>query len=213
MSSASKYGHLNRNWFDAVINKMGGEEAANAFLRGDLQLVEPERSWSVDEHGIIHFEVVSDGTLPEDWIKEFEQSGRVVGSYAKQGIRSEHFKPTTGVHYPVAVIPGKNFTEDGRITRLIRKDAADRKFPTPPMEVACLIRRKFTDKQIQDTGLLWIVTMHEPFKDSDGDLGLLGASSGSCCLRADNGNPEYGWDQQDGFAFLEQVPKSSDLGQ
>ena len=34
----SKYGHLNRNWFDAVINKMGGEEGANAFLRGEFIL-------------------------------------------------------------------------------------------------------------------------------------------------------------------------------
>ena len=36
----SKYGHKAHNWFEAVINKMGGEDRAEAFLRGELVLSE-----------------------------------------------------------------------------------------------------------------------------------------------------------------------------
>lgn len=32
----SKFGHRTVNWFEAVINKLGGEERADAFLRGEL---------------------------------------------------------------------------------------------------------------------------------------------------------------------------------
>jgi len=36
----SKYGHKNLDWFEALVNKMGGVERAEAFLRGDLVLKE-----------------------------------------------------------------------------------------------------------------------------------------------------------------------------
>lgn len=34
----SKYGHRPHNWFEGIVNKMGGEEQAKRFLRGDLVL-------------------------------------------------------------------------------------------------------------------------------------------------------------------------------
>ena len=36
----SKYGHRPINWFEAIVNKLGGEEAADRFLRGELVVVE-----------------------------------------------------------------------------------------------------------------------------------------------------------------------------
>lgn len=32
----SKYGHRPHNWFEAIVNMLGGEEAAEKFLRGEL---------------------------------------------------------------------------------------------------------------------------------------------------------------------------------
>ncbi len=32
----SKYGHRNHNWFEAIVNKLGGEEKADTLLRGEL---------------------------------------------------------------------------------------------------------------------------------------------------------------------------------
>lgn len=41
----SKYGHRTHNWFEAIVNKIGGEEKAEAFLRNEcelMQMVEPK---------------------------------------------------------------------------------------------------------------------------------------------------------------------------
>lgn len=32
----SKYGHRTHNWFEAIVNKLGGEECAEKFLRGEI---------------------------------------------------------------------------------------------------------------------------------------------------------------------------------
>lgn len=42
----SKYGHRPHNWFEAIVNKMGGEENAEKFLRGELVI--PEREYVID---------------------------------------------------------------------------------------------------------------------------------------------------------------------
>jgi len=39
----SKYGHRNMDWFEGVVNKIGGEEGAERFLRGELVVSEPSR--------------------------------------------------------------------------------------------------------------------------------------------------------------------------
>jgi len=38
----SKYGHRTHNWFESIVNKLGGEEGAEAFLRDELKLVKAE---------------------------------------------------------------------------------------------------------------------------------------------------------------------------
>lgn len=58
----SKYGHRPHNWFEAIVNKLGGEEAAERFLRDDVVVVIREcridqdadhivpKGWTVEEH-------------------------------------------------------------------------------------------------------------------------------------------------------------------
>lgn len=41
---------------------------------------------------------------------------------------------------------------------------------------------------------------------SDENLNLLSTNTDNYCLNAYNGNPENSWNQQNGFAFLEQFP-------
>jgi hypothetical protein len=41
------------------------------------------------------------------------------------------------------------------------------------LEVAFLIRDTFTDKEVQEMGLYWIVVMHKPYKDQLGNLNHL----------------------------------------
>lgn len=188
---------------NAIVKKLGGREAARRFLRGELTVSEPPRSWR-EEDGVIRFSVTSDGTTGEDWITRLEDKGFRVGGYAKQVLRSPDFQPSSGVTTEIAVLKGSLFEDDDRITKNIRAEADKRKLEKPNAEVACLIREKFTDKEIEAMGLWYIVTMHEPINDSDDGPRLLGADRNGVgrCLDAHYGRPGYGWVRDFGFAFV-----------
>lgn len=198
-----KYGELNLGQIEAVVNKLGGMEGVRRLLSGELTVSEPTRSWREEDGVIIYFSVTSDGTIGEDWITRLESKGFRVGDYAKQVLRSPDFKPTSGVTTEVAVLKGMLFEDNDRITKKIRAEAARRNFKKPNAELACLIREKFTDKEIEQMGLWYIVAMHEPIKDSGGSPSLLGADRdddgrwlGACCC-----SPGFRWDRGGGFAF------------
>lgn len=166
-----------------------------------IMSTEPTRLWR-EEDGVIYFSVTSDGTTGEDWIKRLEGNGFRVGDYAKQVLRSPDFKPTNGVTTEVAVLKGMLFEDNDRITKKIRAEAGKRKLSKPNAELACLIREKFTDKEIEAMGLWYIVAMHEPINDS-GDPLLLFADRdcGGRWLDACYGGPDDGWGRGHGFAF------------
>lgn len=185
-----------------LLRSQGGKEGVEKFLRGELTISQPEKAWR-EENGVIYFSVTSDGATGAEWIARLEKKGFRVGDYAKQLLLSKDFKPTTGVTTEVAVLKGMLFEDNQRATKNIRKNAEDRKLETPNAEIACLIREKFTDEDIEAMFLIWIVAMHESIKDSGGDPGLLGANRGgdgrwlrTCC-----GEPGYRWGREDGFAF------------
>jgi len=160
------------------------------------------RKWR-EVDGVIYFSVTSDGTTGEDWITRLESKGFRVSDYAKQVLRSQNFKPTNCVTTEVAVLKGVLFLDNDRITKNIRAEADKRKLSKPNAELACLIREKFTDKEIEAMDLLWIVTMHEPINDSDGDPNLLNADrdDDGRWLSAYNDGPDDRWHRGNGFAF------------
>jgi hypothetical protein len=202
MSEKFASADLTAGQLNAIVKKLGGHEAALKFLRGELSVSEPTRNWR-EEDGVIYFSVTSDGTTGEEWIARLEGKGFRVGDYAKSVLRSADFKPTTGITTEVAVLKGMLFEDNERITKNIRKVAADRKLETPNAEIACLIRELFTDEEIKAMGLTWIVAMHEPIKDSVGDPVLLGAyrDGDGSWLDAFYGEPGDRWSREYGFAF------------
>ena len=143
------------------------------------------------------------GKTGAEWIAHFEKKGDRIGSYAKSVLLSNDFKPTSGVTTEVAVLKGSTFKDNERVTKNIRKVAGERALETPNAEIACLIRDNFTDTEIEAMGLIWIVAMHEPIKDSDGGPRLLGAGRGvdGRWLSAYYDRPGSGWLREDGFAF------------
>ena len=197
-----KYPDITLGRVEAVWNKLGGEEGVDRFLRNELSVSEPTRSW-LEEDGVIYFSVTSDGTTGEDWIKRLEGNCFRVRNYAKQVLRSPDFKPTNGMTTEVAVLKGMLFEDNDRITKKIRAEADKRKLSKPNAELVCLIREKFTDKEIAAMGLIWIVAMHEPVHDSDGDPRLLSASRGGTgqWLDAYYDLPGSKWAHESGFAF------------
>ena len=194
---------------NALVNnimKQTGVDDPNEAIRlvnsGEWTLTGPVRTWT-EKDGIIYFSVTSDGTTGEHWIARLESKGFRVSDYAKSVLRSKSFKPTSGI-YEIAVLKGEIFSDNERITKNIRKEAKNRKLSAPKAEVACLIREKFSDKELEAMGLYWIVAMHEPIKDSGGDPRLLRANrdGGGSWLGANYDGPDYGWDRSNGFAFV-----------
>lgn len=198
-------------WTPADIAKFcAGDCAARVLtvVRGEGVVSQPAHLWS-EKDGVITFLVTSDGTTGEEWIERLERKGLRVSDYAKSVLRSKKFQPTSGVTTLIAVFKGSLFTDDDRITQKIRAEAKKRDFTTPNVEVACLIREMFSDAEIEAMGLWWIVTMHEPIKDSVGGSLLLSADrrDGGRWLGAYDDRPDPGWSQHDGFAFVvPQVP-------
>ncbi len=187
---------------DAIVKKLGGHDMALRFLRDELSVSEPTRSWR-EENGVVYFSVTSDGTTGEDWITRLESKGFRMGDYAKQVLRTPYFKPTSGVTTEVAVLKGMLFEDNDRITNKIRAEADKRNLSKPNAELACLIRQKFTDKEIEAMGLWYIVAMHEPINDSGGYPLLLDANrdNDGRWLSAYYDRPVFWWNRGLGFAF------------
>ena len=198
-----KYAGVTLGRVEAVWNKLGGEEGVDRFLRNELTVVEVVRRWR-EQDGIIYFTLPpTDGTTGRQWIERLAGKKIQIGEYSKYIFLSNDFKPTIGIITEIAVIKGMLFEDSERVTKNIRAMAESLKFTKPNPEVACLIREMFTDAEIEEMGLRWIVAMHEPIKDSGGGPFLLGTA------RADDGawldarydRPDYQWHRDNGFAF------------
>jgi len=203
-----KYGTLNLGQIEAMVNKLGGMDGVERFLRGELTVSEPTRNWR-EQDGVIYFSVTSNGKTGEEWIRHLEGKKFNVTSYAKSVLRHPDFKPTkASTVHEIAVLKGMLFADNDRITSKIRTEAERRKLAKPNAEIACLIRDKFTDKEIEEMGLWAIAAMHDPIEDSGGGLALLSANrdGDGCYLVAFSVNPDNRWLRGYGFAFsVEQV--------
>ncbi|MBP9701418.1 MAG: hypothetical protein KBD47_00360 [Candidatus Pacebacteria bacterium] len=203
MSTEFASANLTGGQLNAIVKKLGGHDGAIKFLQGKLSVSEPTRNWC-EQDGVIYLSVTSDGTTGPQWIERLEGKDFRLSDYAKSVLCSADFKPTSGVTTEIAILKGMLFEDSNRITKKIRAEADKRKLPTPNAEVACLIRENFSDEDIEAMGLIWIVAMHEPIKDSDGDPSLLGAGrrDASRWLRACYGEPDFRWRRGRGFAFV-----------
>ncbi|MBP9669511.1 MAG: hypothetical protein KBE09_04455 [Candidatus Pacebacteria bacterium] len=164
-----------------------------------------------EKEGVVYFSVTSDGTTGEQWIQRLEDNGFRVGDYAKQVLLHPNFNPTKNLASDVAILKGTLFEDNERCTEKIRAEAARRRLSAPQAELACLIREKFTDDDIDAMGLSYIVAMHEPISDAAGLPRLLNAdrSHDGRWLYAHGDRPDRIRDRDFGFAFV--VSKASSL--
>lgn len=185
----------------ALVTEMGNEGAV-------IPTAPTPTTWTVDDEGNIHFTLTSNGFSPQEWEQHLERRGWRIGNYARQVLRRASEAPTNGVAYNIVVRPGKKISDSDRITKKIRAAADKKGWVKPHWEVACLIRYTFTDEQLEQMGLWYIVTMHEPIKDSDGDPSLLYSDRrvAGRWLYADYGRPDDYWYDVGGFAFA--VPQA-----
>lgn len=165
-----------------------------------------------EENNVVYFSVTSRGTTGEGWIERFERKFYRYGECAEHVLRSPHFKSTNGVTTRVAILKNMHVRVGNPNTKEICTEAGMRKLSTPAPELACLIREKFTDREIKVMGLTRIVVMHEPINDRYGDPRLLYANrhDGGRRLDAYRSMPAEGWPQGVGFAFA--IPQDSPQG-
>jgi hypothetical protein len=162
------------------------------------------RAWH-EEAGVIYFYVTSYGTSGPQWISQLEADGFKLHDRAKCILRSSDFKTTScGTTTKVAVIRGTLFKDKDRVTKNIRTEADRLNFSRPNGDLAGMIRKIFSDEELDAMGLWWIVAMHDPINDSDNLPRLLIASrSGEgSSLVTDFPRPEFRWGPRDGFAFV-----------
>ncbi len=170
-------------------------------------------AWTVDEEDNIHFMLTSNGFTREQWEQHLGSRGWCIGDQARIVLRRAIEAPTNGVTYKIVVRPGNEISDSDRMSKKIRAVADKKGWGKPHWEVACLIRDTFTDQQVEVMGLWYIVTMHEPIKDSDGDPNLLGTTRHGDCrgfytLYDDGPGP---WRDDGGFAFVEEFSKNCEF--
>lgn len=178
-------------------------EAVRMINAGEVQISITKPKWT-ERDGVIYFSVISDGTTGKQWIPRLESKGFGVNDCASSGLCSKSFKPTNGINYEVAVLKAELFSDNKRNTKNIRKDAKNRKLTTPSAEIACLIREKFSDKELEVMGLSWIVAMHEPIKDLNVVPMLLHVArcENGSWLDMNYSNQDYCFHRSTGFAFV-----------
>lgn len=171
-SAGFKMGQMNAIY--KLLIQQGGEDGPDMFLRGEIMVSKPPCSYH-ELDGVVYFTLISNGTTGKEWIKRLEGKGYYVCDFAKSLLRSPNFIPTDKVRYEIAVLKSMLFADKDRTTKNIRAEADKRNLIQPNAEIACLIREKFTDEEIEAMGLWGIVAMHEPIEDSVGYPDLLGA--------------------------------------
>lgn len=157
-----------------------------------------------EENGVVYLSVVSDGTTGSGWVKYFKNEGLPLSDLAEGALLSSDFKPTNGVATEIAVLKGTLFKPQKRISKEIRIEAQCRSLFTPNAEVACLILKKFTRKEIEVMGFEWVVIMHEPIRGSDSKSRLLVVDRHVVRygLLACPDTPDSGYSHDHGFAFV-----------
>ncbi len=196
---------LTMRQIETIVKRLGGEDGALSFIRGDLEVVERFPLQWTEENSVIYFSLTSDGTTGGEWINRFERKGVVVDSVVKQVICSKDFIPTKGMTTEVVVIKGCFFINEKRNDKSIRATAETMKLLKPSMELAYLIGGRFISSDIRSMGLSRIVIMGEPYIYNGHSVSLFISGAGDRLVL----NPYYEFDGDytigTGFAFAKAV--------
>jgi hypothetical protein len=185
---------IDRGVFDRALDKAGKE----------YQRVHP---------AAILFTVTSDGRSFDEVIASIEAKGRRISDWAKNLVLRSGEKTTTGVVYNFVGIRGDEFpTYRERTMENIFAEAKRRKYPTPTVESTLLLREKYSQNELEKTGLRCFPVFHEPVRYADDCpyyvLVLYRTSDGGW-LDGWDANPTRPWHHERLFLFLApQMPRS-----
>ena len=146
----------------------------------------------------------SEGVTGPQWIEYFDEQDIKLSDDAKAVLQSEAFRPTApGFVHRIVALRATFWKKDSeRTTKAIQAEGLLRKWLELHPEAVCIIRKCFSDKQLEKMGLLWIVGIHKPIEV----LGLprfLGVNRNDVggWLSAHWANPDDDWNDDGAFAW------------
>ncbi len=129
--------------------------------RGSLKISlnkEQRSSKYLENDGIIRFKVTSDNTSAKEWLRRLNSFS--LDRDLKDTIR-EQLIPSNGINYEIVILR-KSLLKNQTVTvQNLKNEAKKRNFKTLNLEAVCLIREKFSSKELEDMGINWIITMQQ----------------------------------------------------
>ena len=175
-------------------------------LDPSLPPVEPVGRFT-EKDGIIRFKLTAPGLTGPEWEKFCDENDHNLSNDVRKFLNSPDFKPTpAGTIIHVAVLKGELFEENLRTTKNVCVKALKMKFKKANHDLACIIRKEFTNKEIEEMGLWLISGMSDPVDVSGSGQVLLGVHRDDCApwFNAFYGKPHNLWIRESVFAFEDQ---------
>ena len=193
-----------------IEQQLANQELDEATVHNKLLLIlqPPNRLWTVDNVGNIHFTLSSEGFTPPDWENHLRLNGRRVSGCAREILYRAPSPLANGVVRNLVVRPGHLISDSDRSTRRLSKYAVEHNWQTASWDDACLSRIRFKDEQLREMGLKSIIAKHPPIADAEGNSCLLGANTHDSggWLDAYVVDPNTEWSRHSGFMYVKRQP-------
>lgn len=193
------------------LNSERGEEWSDRFKAVLREGLAPSTVFERNEHGHIIIAFTGLNRPGNQEIARLEAAGYRVSDYAKSCFAStdddgydKNHRLVAGQAYKIALVPGKEIKlQSDRTTANLRKLGEKYGYGKPLAGHTPRIRESVSDKQMEEMGIWYVASLHDPIKDSDGGPCVLYAS------RNDDGqllgtcwdSPDGQWGDSGAFAF------------
>lgn len=111
-----------------------------------------ERKW-YEEGGVIHFSVTTGDSTGLNILERLMKKGIRVSPSLRERLTADGFYPTQKAISYLEVFKGEYFDHDKCTLDSVRIEAGWRDLHSVSLEVACAVREKFTDKELDDMGI------------------------------------------------------------
>jgi hypothetical protein len=173
-----------------------------------------QKGVTLNEHGQICFEVTTLGLTGPEWLQRLTTGGHTVAALAKNILSkydyNQNHRYKTGKTLKVFLVFGEETKEDYDRTAknmkdLASKQAGDQAVSDLKGELTFLLREKFTNEELEQLGVRYIVVPHTQIVDCEGYQNILllyHLNDKSGGVDAGYDRPRDGWSVKDAFAFL-----------
>lgn len=155
-----------------------------------------------NERNVISFSLLSNGRTGEEWLNYFKESGLIVSESAQDILLS--LKATSNVHYQVVILKGAMFFTISPNEDNVIREAKLRSLKPCNLELACLIREKFSNEELLSMRLNELKVMHIPeaFVGMKWLLNICSCDNNKIDLDATPYYPDMCWHDSSSFVFI-----------